>query len=234
MVCLEFITVEALQHAQRDTSKKMKRLFYKVLPWKDVVTKSGRCIWLQSSKIPMQTWGKETFERIANALGTYITADHNTMTRKRMDVARILIATEQDDVNRTIIGEFNGTKYTISYKENPCKVYSLVGIGFLAARKMKRTTLTKTTDQESDGDRTIDASINIIVEYQSEEESDNNPETHNVTVSLPEEETRTSNTAYATENGDERSHAKDKRTPTRNEKETTIDSTLELEQLEEG
>ncbi|GKV16349.1 hypothetical protein SLEP1_g27004 [Rubroshorea leprosula] len=63
-----------------------------VRPWgiKDVTQK--RFTWIRCHGVPLNIWNEENFIKIGSVCGRVVLVDHNTLSKKRMDVGRILIS----------------------------------------------------------------------------------------------------------------------------------------------
>lgn len=61
----------------------------KAMAKKDV--DNDRVMWVRFLGFPCQAWCVEFFIKVANILGIYVCVDEETLARKYMDIARVLI-----------------------------------------------------------------------------------------------------------------------------------------------
>jgi len=84
-------------------------LFCKVSKWSSNLVASKRFIWLKVYRIPMHVWDEPLFKRLGSLFGTFVDFDEATISRKRLDFARILVSTERkrlvdEMVNISVMG----------------------------------------------------------------------------------------------------------------------------------
>ncbi|GKV03082.1 hypothetical protein SLEP1_g15450 [Rubroshorea leprosula] len=92
--------------------------FVDVKPWSPQMVANERFVWLKCYGVPLHAWGPEFFISIANLWGNFITLDESTSSKKRFDVARILISTsETNQISKTLTYKINGHFYRIMCKE---------------------------------------------------------------------------------------------------------------------
>ncbi len=119
LVWMEFDTMQEYTKAQNDAQIGVHKLFTKVVPWSNDLEDKGRCVWVQCTGIPVHTWGVDTFHRIGAAIGKLVVIDDCTLIRKRMDVARLLVATNHSRVDMEVVGRLQGKEFIIRYMEEP-------------------------------------------------------------------------------------------------------------------
>jgi len=86
-----------------------KATFVEVVPWSPNMVASTRRVWVQLRDIPLHVWYEDFFKKVANLFGLFLDFDEDTVSRKRFDVANILISTKRlgridDSVDVKVIG----------------------------------------------------------------------------------------------------------------------------------
>ena len=72
-----------------------KATFSKVVPWSPNLVATSRRVWVQLRGIPLHIWHENFFKRVGNLFGSFLDFDEKTASRKRLDVANILISTKK-------------------------------------------------------------------------------------------------------------------------------------------
>ncbi|GKV09634.1 hypothetical protein SLEP1_g21105 [Rubroshorea leprosula] len=75
----------------------LKNWFEDVRPWSQTEVAKERFTWIRCFGVPLNVWNDEFFKRIGNLCGRFISVDYNTTHRKRLDMRRALISTDEQD-----------------------------------------------------------------------------------------------------------------------------------------
>jgi len=72
-----------------------KATFSEVLPWTPNLVASSRRVWVHIRGIPLHVWHEKNFKKVGGLFGTFLDFDDETVCRRRLDVANILISTKR-------------------------------------------------------------------------------------------------------------------------------------------
>lgn len=99
--------------------------FYDLRPWSPGDVAREREAWIRCEGLPIHAWSNHIFESLVACLGSFISTDTNTMEKKRLDVARVLIRTSSwEAVNRVIKVRINGVFFNVRLLEEPFPEYT--------------------------------------------------------------------------------------------------------------
>lgn len=68
---------------------------------------SKRFVWVNVIGTPLELWGLEFFKVISNDYGGFVTVSRNTLNRRRLDVAAILVPTSMDTIPPSLCYNIN-------------------------------------------------------------------------------------------------------------------------------
>jgi hypothetical protein len=85
-------------------------LFKEVVKWTPNLVAKKRRVWLKCYGIPAHVWEEGCFKRLGNCFGEFVDFDEETITMRRLDVARILVSTSRlewinDSLLLVVMGE---------------------------------------------------------------------------------------------------------------------------------
>ncbi|KAL8540253.1 hypothetical protein ACS0TY_001731 [Phlomoides rotata] len=72
-------------------------------PWSEDVVDNNRFIWTNWFGVPMHVWNSKFFKLVSCTFGKLIRVDEDTLQRRKLQMARILIRTPYDELPRTPI-----------------------------------------------------------------------------------------------------------------------------------
>ncbi|GKV24206.1 hypothetical protein SLEP1_g33844 [Rubroshorea leprosula] len=97
LVLLSSGDTEELKHLVTEGRDWLAQWFTEVKPWSPEVVATERFTWLRCQGVPIQIWKSNFFETIACMFGKFISLDGSTIKKSRLDVAKILILTPQQE-----------------------------------------------------------------------------------------------------------------------------------------
>lgn len=94
-------------------------MFEELRPWDHKVVSRAIFLWLKIQGISVQAWEEVSFKTLAGLVGTYIKMDEATTTKRRLDVARILIsASSSKTVFRNVTAKIDQDLFNIRLTED--------------------------------------------------------------------------------------------------------------------
>ncbi|KAL8475214.1 hypothetical protein ACS0TY_031578 [Phlomoides rotata] len=87
-------------------------------PWRPTDVSKKRLVWTRWYGVPSHAWNSKFFETVCVSLGPLVKIDENTLSRKRLDVARIMLSVSYlKEINQVFKLNIDGTKFSIRVME---------------------------------------------------------------------------------------------------------------------
>jgi hypothetical protein len=67
-------------------------MFKKVVRWSPQLVADSRIVWVKVFGIPLHVWDEDLFKKLGSVFGVFVDFDEDTISRKRLDFARIQIS----------------------------------------------------------------------------------------------------------------------------------------------
>ena len=95
---------------------------YSIQKWTPEMKTEFRLIWIHIWGVPLEIWGAEHFATLLSTYGELIELDEETEDRSRLDVARVLLRTEEKPFFfKSMVVTVNGTEHQLVLREDmPC------------------------------------------------------------------------------------------------------------------
>ena len=95
---------------------------YSIQKWTPEMKTEFRLIWIHIWGVPLEIWGAEHFATLLSTYGELIELDEETEDRSRLDVARVLLRTEEKPFFfKSMVVMVNGTEHQLVLREDmPC------------------------------------------------------------------------------------------------------------------
>jgi hypothetical protein len=77
--------------------------FAKIVPWKPNMVSECREIWIDVYGIPFHAWEEGTFKMVAGRFGVFLDFDAATVSKQRLDVARVKLRTVMRGMIDTVV-----------------------------------------------------------------------------------------------------------------------------------
>lgn len=107
-------TVDAIAK-QQDWSLKW---FESVQQWSESDVHSRRTIWTQWYGVSLHAWNEKFFRMVSTKIGTFVRADNDTISRRKIQMARILVKTSYPEIPRIPLKvAVDGRIFSIRIKE---------------------------------------------------------------------------------------------------------------------
>ncbi|KAL8533560.1 hypothetical protein ACS0TY_009819 [Phlomoides rotata] len=87
-------------------------------PWRPTDVSHKRLVWTRWYGVPSHAWNSKFFETVCVSLGPLVNIDEFTMSRKRLDVARIMLSVPYlKEINQVFLLNIDGIKFSIRVVE---------------------------------------------------------------------------------------------------------------------
>ncbi|GAU28381.1 hypothetical protein TSUD_257090 [Trifolium subterraneum] len=95
--------------------------FSKNIPWKPNLVSECREIWIQIFGIPLHVWEEGTFKMVAGRFGVFVDFDDATVSKQRLDVARVKLRTVRRGMIDTVLQlKVQGVLFDVWVVEERC------------------------------------------------------------------------------------------------------------------
>ena len=95
MMLMQFDGRKDLDSVKKNHQLWWDAMFSKVIKWNPQKVAFRRKVWLKVHGIPLHVWDEQLFKNIGAHFGSFVDFDEVTITRKRLDVAKILVTTDR-------------------------------------------------------------------------------------------------------------------------------------------
>jgi hypothetical protein len=96
--------------------------FSKIIPWKPNLVSECREIWIDVYGIPLHAWEEGTFKMVAGRFGVFLDFDAATVSKQRLDVARVKLRTVRRGMIDTVVQlKVQGVAYDVWVVAERCR-----------------------------------------------------------------------------------------------------------------
>ncbi|KAK7268911.1 hypothetical protein RIF29_21620 [Crotalaria pallida] len=103
--------------------------FLDIRRWSPSFVVPERFTWVLCYGVPVHVWCEEFYRKLVSSVGSLALLDPPTAGKQRLDVGRILISTEQQNIDTCVVAKVNGKEYEVRLVEEPCR-------GLVSVRKL--------------------------------------------------------------------------------------------------
>lgn len=120
LVLIKVANGEDFSELVKEVEDLFENWFKDLRPWTPTEVEKEHYAWIRCQGVPLQVWNGEFFEKLVSSLGRYVSMDSTTMSKKRFDVARVMIQTSSlETITRIIKVKINGVFFSIRLVEEP-------------------------------------------------------------------------------------------------------------------
>jgi hypothetical protein len=103
MVLLQCPNEGELKEVMKFNKQWWDHCFAKIVPWKPNMVSECREIWIDVYGIPFHAWEEGTFKMVAGRFGVFLDFDAATVSKQRLDVARVKLRTVMRGMIDTVV-----------------------------------------------------------------------------------------------------------------------------------
>lgn len=97
----------------------LQQWFKEIKPWNASIVDEERLVWVRCYGVPSHVWDSDFFSFLTKDIGVFVNSDDNTMKRKTMDVARLMVRTVKKEAIHMIRKVcINGVSFSIKMVED--------------------------------------------------------------------------------------------------------------------
>lgn len=95
----------------------LKNYFSSISAWDKGVQSAKHFLWINVVGTPLEFWSLELFKAIGNECGEFFTVSRNTLHRRRLDVASVLVLTYMECISPSLSFSINGQLVNLRISE---------------------------------------------------------------------------------------------------------------------
>lgn len=119
-VLIQTMEGEDFEELAKDAESMLKDWFIDITKWSPQEVAKQRYTWIRCQGVPLHAWKGDFFEYVVSGIGRYVSMDTMTASKRRLDIARVLIQTSSwETVNSVVKIRVNGIVFSVRPVEEP-------------------------------------------------------------------------------------------------------------------